>query len=189
VADLAAGPPSVVELAVQDEASPDARTDPHAEQILEGPAGSALVLAENTHADIVPDPHFHLPELLGYERTELHAIREARNVRREQDRTCLRVDLPGCADPDAAKVGVRRAGRFERGPDSSHDGVDDVARVTRLGREHARAADDPLVAQDHRLDLRSSEVDAGGDLVRLAFRLRRRHVTATVVDTSPGGGR
>ena len=165
MADLAAGPPAVVELAVQDETTSDARAHPHTEQIPEGPAGSALVLAKNTQADVVPDPHLRLPELLGYERAELHAIREARYVRREQDRTCLRVDLPGCADPDAAKVGVRRAGRLERGPDRSH-GVDDVARVSVWGVS-TRAL--PTTSSSRRTTVWifvPAQVDAGGSRVR-----------------------
>src|SRR5215472_13612933 len=74
VADLAGRAPALAQLATQDQAAADARPDEHAEQVLVGPAGAALPLAEDRDPDVVVDPDLDAAERPGHRRADDHRL-------------------------------------------------------------------------------------------------------------------
>jgi hypothetical protein len=172
VADLAGSAPTLVELAVENEASADPGADPHPEQVPVGAPGPPAVLAEDADGHVVLDRHRRTTECRRDVRAELDAIGEPRDVRGQQDDAGRRIHLTGCSDPDSGEVFLDRTRFVEGRPDRSDDRVDHVIRVSGLGREHPRAARDLLVPKDDRLDLRPAEIDA-------CSRLRARHPTTS----------
>jgi len=96
---------AVVELALDDQASADAGTDPNTQEVLVGTTCSAPVLPEDADVDVVADGDLRLPELFRDEWAELDALGEAGNVGREQDCSRVRIHLARRADSDPTKVG------------------------------------------------------------------------------------
>ena len=105
--DLPGRTPAVVELAVQDEPAADAGADPHAEDVLEGPARAATVLAEDADAHVVVDRHLRPVHRLRHARAELDVVGEAGYVRGQGHDARIGVDAARCPDADAAQVAVR----------------------------------------------------------------------------------
>jgi hypothetical protein len=75
--ELARSSSPIVELAVEDEASPDAGSNSDSEEVLERSTGATPVLAENPDSAVVVHGHLHPVERRRDERLELDAIGEA----------------------------------------------------------------------------------------------------------------
>src|ERR1019366_6824195 len=164
VTDLARGVArAVVELAVENQAAADPRTDRDADHVLRSPGGADPPFAERGAIRVVVERRAK-PDIVRDPVAQREVV--PAEVRRGDHETRLAVERARAADADAEKV-IARGARFrhglrDRGLDHRRDALDD--RVRALRRERRQGVQPMLAAavRRHRADgdLRAAEVDA-----------------------------
>ena len=165
VADLAGRSLTLVELAVQDQATADAGPDPHAEQVPVGASGAPLPLAEDRDAHVVVEPDRHPAERLGDHGPERDGLGPPGTP---GGSASSRPSRPRCRSPPGPPSrpprGRSAAPRRRRGPSPT---ASPIAAATSFapvsGVAGAMTAHHLLRAHRRGLDLRPTDVHADRD--------------------------